>query len=86
MILFLLLLVFGSSSVSVGSRSVLREISNKDGEQFDYAVDLNATNFDAVLKETPATYALVEFFAHWYIFLAHFLIFISIYFVIIFFF
>ncbi|MBA0746534.1 hypothetical protein Gogos_009042, partial [Gossypium gossypioides] len=31
----------------------------------DYGVELNATNFDGVLKDTPATYAIVEFFAHW---------------------
>ncbi|WVY95640.1 hypothetical protein V8G54_027791 [Vigna mungo] len=34
----------------------------------DYAVELNGTNFDAVLKETPATFAIVEFFAHWLVF------------------
>ncbi|KAH1035952.1 hypothetical protein AAZX31_20G122600 [Glycine max] len=31
----------------------------------DYAVNLNATNFDAVLNDTPATFALVQFYAHW---------------------
>ncbi|KAK7846260.1 sulfhydryl oxidase 2 [Quercus suber] len=31
----------------------------------DYAVDINVTNFDAVLRDTPATFAVVEFFAHW---------------------
>ncbi|EPS57940.1 protein disulfide family, partial [Genlisea aurea] len=49
-----------------GSRSVLRSIEEGGGgENRDYAVELNATNFDSVLKETPATYALVEFYAHW---------------------
>ncbi|KVH96230.1 Erv1/Alr [Cynara cardunculus var. scolymus] len=49
---------------AAGSRSLLRAI-NGGGDQPDFAVDLNVTNFDAVLKDTPATYAIVEFFAHW---------------------
>ncbi|XP_024990142.1 sulfhydryl oxidase 2-like isoform X2 [Cynara cardunculus var. scolymus] len=49
---------------TVGSRSILRAIKRSD-DQPGCVVDLNATNFDAVLKETPATYAIVEFFAHW---------------------
>ncbi|KAM7484621.1 hypothetical protein LguiA_000630 [Lonicera macranthoides] len=70
MLLALLLLSFEASSplpVSAGSRSILRAIGNSKGEQrqHDFGVDLNVTNFDAVLKETPATYAIVEFFAHW---------------------
>ncbi|XP_024190545.1 sulfhydryl oxidase 2 [Rosa chinensis] len=43
---------------SPGSPLILRAVNNG-------TVDLNVTNFDAVLRETPATYALVEFFAHW---------------------
>ncbi|KAK4720518.1 hypothetical protein R3W88_010751 [Solanum pinnatisectum] len=55
-----------SVSVSNGSqRVILRAISGQDGEKPDFAVELNATNFDSVLKETPAPYAIVEFFAHW---------------------
>ncbi|XP_006360419.1 sulfhydryl oxidase 2 isoform X1 [Solanum tuberosum] len=55
-----------SVSVSNGSqREILRAISGQDGEKPDFAVELNATNFDSVLKETPAPYAIVEFFAHW---------------------
>uniref|UniRef100_A0A5B6Z3V7 Sulfhydryl oxidase n=1 Tax=Davidia involucrata TaxID=16924 RepID=A0A5B6Z3V7_DAVIN len=57
-----------SSSVSVGSRSILRAVNNNNnnnGDQPDFAVDLNLTNFDAVLRDTPATHAIVEFFAHW---------------------
>ncbi|XP_022881976.1 sulfhydryl oxidase 2-like isoform X1 [Olea europaea var. sylvestris] len=53
---------------SFGSRSILRSVNDakKNGaEKPDYAVDLNATIFDSVLKETPTTYAIVEFFAHW---------------------
>ncbi|KAL6618828.1 hypothetical protein ACP70R_033967 [Stipagrostis hirtigluma subsp. patula] len=30
----------------------------------DAAVDLNATNFDAILKASPESFAVVEFFAH----------------------
>nr|GMD13675.1 sulfhydryl oxidase 2-like isoform X1 [Ipomoea batatas] len=66
--LLLFLSSFGASVfVSAGShRAILRAISDeRAGGSRDYAVDLNATNFDAVLSETPATYAIVEFFAHW---------------------
>ncbi|XP_011070653.1 sulfhydryl oxidase 2 isoform X1 [Sesamum indicum] len=54
-----------STPFSVGSRSILRSIDRDRADKPDYAVELNATDFDAVLKETPATYAIVEFFAHW---------------------
>ncbi|GMJ13307.1 quiescin-sulfhydryl oxidase 2 [Hibiscus trionum] len=67
-ILILNLWIFKASSLQAGSRALLREISDNNGggnDPKDYAVELNATNFDAVLKDTPATYALVEFFAHW---------------------
>ncbi|XP_031285258.1 sulfhydryl oxidase 2 isoform X1 [Pistacia vera] len=62
LLLLLLLFVCEAVAFSAGSRSILRSISN--GE-VDNAVDLNVTNFDAVLRDTPATYAVVEFFAHW---------------------
>lgn len=71
MFLTLLLLSFGaslSSTSPVGSRpsrSLLRDISGSDHPHPDYAVDLNVTNFDQVLRDTPATHAIVEFFAHW---------------------
>lgn len=55
-----------SAPFAVGSRSLLRSIDDKS-EKPDYVVDLNATNFDSVLSETPATYAIVEFFAHWFV-------------------
>lgn len=59
-----------SVSVSNGSqRRILRVISGQDGEKPDFAVELNATNFDSVLKETPAPYAIVEFYAHWSVYL-----------------
>ncbi|GFQ06891.1 sulfhydryl oxidase 1 [Phtheirospermum japonicum] len=68
-ITLLILTVFFSSnevlsSPAIGSRSILRSIDDK-AEKPDYAVELNATNFDSVLKDTPAAYAIVEFFAHW---------------------
>ncbi|KAK6134162.1 hypothetical protein DH2020_032112 [Rehmannia glutinosa] len=53
-----------STPFAIGSRLILRSIDDK-AEKPDYAVELNATNFDSVLKETPAAYAVVEFFAHW---------------------
>ncbi|XP_018678201.2 sulfhydryl oxidase 1 isoform X1 [Musa acuminata AAA Group] len=31
----------------------------------DATVELNSSNFDSVLKESPASFAIVEFFAHW---------------------
>ncbi|XP_022150611.1 sulfhydryl oxidase 2 isoform X2 [Momordica charantia] len=62
LILCLSALRLGASS---GSRSILRVVADNAGDAQDYAVDLNATSFDAVLKDTPATFAVVEFFAHW---------------------
>lgn len=53
------------SAFSVGSRSILREVSSSGVGAVDYAVELNATNFDAVLRDTPASFSVVEFFAHW---------------------
>ncbi|KAI3855526.1 hypothetical protein MKW92_043334 [Papaver armeniacum] len=65
-VIVLLLFVFclEVSSSTVGSRSILRVISD-DTDLPDAAVDLNTTNFDSVLKDTPASFAIVEFFAHW---------------------
>ncbi|XP_011655812.1 sulfhydryl oxidase 2 isoform X2 [Cucumis sativus] len=65
--LFVLILCLSALrlGVSLGSRSILRTVTDKSGDSEDYAVDLNATNFDAVLRDTPATFAVVEFFAHW---------------------
>ncbi|KAI3910468.1 hypothetical protein MKX01_034862 [Papaver californicum] len=65
-VIVLLLFVFclEVSSFTVGSRSILRVISD-DSDLPDAAVDLNTTNFYSVLKDTPASFAIVEFFAHW---------------------
>ncbi|KFK33346.1 hypothetical protein AALP_AA5G002100 [Arabis alpina] len=60
----LLSLVTAASS-SPGSRSILRDIGGGNADQKDKAVELNSTNFDSVLHDTPAKYAVVEFFAHW---------------------
>ncbi|KAJ4974016.1 hypothetical protein NE237_007190 [Protea cynaroides] len=60
---FLLLLSLQVSSVSVGSRAILRTLSGPDIP--DAAADLNSTNFDEVLRNSPASFAIVEFFAHW---------------------
>ena len=65
-ILTLFLLSFlGLSWAYSGSRSILRAINVQNDDLHDHGVELNVTNFDSVLKETPATYAVVEFFAHW---------------------
>ena len=67
--LFLCLLSVCSVCCSAASpssrRAILREVNDNGGDHPDYAVELNVTNFDTVLKDTPATYAVVEFFAHW---------------------
>lgn len=69
-VFFLILshLSFEASSFPVGSRSLLRVMDSKpsiSSDLPDAAVDLNATNFDAVLRLTPAPHAIVEFFANW---------------------
>ncbi|XP_010554001.1 PREDICTED: sulfhydryl oxidase 2 isoform X2 [Tarenaya hassleriana] len=60
-----LLSLEAAASFSPGSRSILRDIGGGNADQKDYAVELNFTNFDSVLHDTPARYAVVEFFAHW---------------------
>ncbi|XP_010924152.2 sulfhydryl oxidase 1 isoform X2 [Elaeis guineensis] len=63
LLLFLLLLSGFVSSAGPG-RSLLRSLG--DGPDLpDAAVDLNSSNFDRVLKESQAAFAVVEFFAHW---------------------
>ncbi|KAF9673963.1 hypothetical protein SADUNF_Sadunf10G0078400 [Salix dunnii] len=54
-----------AASFQSGSRSILRALSGENKALVDYAVDLNSTNFDSVLRDTPATHAIVEFFANW---------------------
>ncbi|KAJ9140840.1 hypothetical protein P3X46_031437 [Hevea brasiliensis] len=61
----LLLLSSKAASFLPGSRSILRELSNDNAVKADYAIDFNITNFDAVLRDTSATFAIVEFFARW---------------------
>ncbi|KAM1102290.1 hypothetical protein FF1_011087 [Malus domestica] len=54
-----------SASSAAGSRSILRAVNDDNADVRDFAVDLNASSFDAVLSDTPASFAVVEFFAHW---------------------
>ncbi|KAK4785935.1 hypothetical protein SAY86_002624 [Trapa natans] len=53
------------SGSSIGSRSILREVPSNGVGAVEYALELNATNFDAILSDSPASFSLVEFFAHW---------------------
>ncbi|KAL0799597.1 hypothetical protein Bca101_054772 [Brassica carinata] len=54
-----------ATSFSPGSRSILRDIgSSVISDHKDNAVELNATNFDSVFQDTPAKFAVLEFFAH----------------------
>ncbi|KAK8526281.1 hypothetical protein V6N13_017332 [Hibiscus sabdariffa] len=65
--LILNLWILKASSLQPGSRALLRALADNNGggtDLKDFAVELNATDFDVVLKDTPATYAVVEFFAH----------------------
>lgn len=58
-----------TTSFSPGSRSILRDIgSSVIVDHKDNAVELNATNFDSVFQDTPAKFAVLEFFAHWSVF------------------
>ncbi|XP_016547184.1 sulfhydryl oxidase 2 isoform X5 [Capsicum annuum] len=68
-VIMLLISILGLCTVTSGSheRVILRAIikeekSNKNGE---FAIDLNATNFDSVFNDTPTPFAILEFFAHW---------------------
>lgn len=62
-----------AAAFSVGSRAILRSLGDTEKKvEVDHAVELNATNFDAVLRDTPATYAVVEFFANWLVFFLFF--------------
>lgn len=68
-LLLCLLLRSEAAAFSVGSRAILRSLGDTEKKvEVDHAVELNATNFDAVLRDTPATYAVVEFFANWLVF------------------
>ncbi|KAF3334741.1 sulfhydryl oxidase 2 isoform X2 [Carex littledalei] len=51
-------------STGASERVLLRSLGDV-GRGADAAVDLNSTNFDEVLKSSPTSYAIVEFFAHW---------------------
>ncbi|GJN15147.1 hypothetical protein PR202_gb02040 [Eleusine coracana subsp. coracana] len=63
-----LLLVLAIAAASLNAVSALRSLGVREGAgagDGDAAIDLNATNFDAFLKASPESFAVVEFFAHW---------------------
>ncbi|RRT71287.1 hypothetical protein B296_00013296, partial [Ensete ventricosum] len=50
--------------VLVPGLDALRTLGDGNGaDALDAAVELNASNFDSVLKESPLKFAVVEFFA-----------------------
>ncbi|KAG0465536.1 hypothetical protein HPP92_019700 [Vanilla planifolia] len=64
MVLMIVLPSFEAFTGVVGHRrSVLRVLGDGDGSM-DYALDLNSSTFDSVLKDSPTSFAIVEFFAH----------------------
>ncbi|KAL2938381.1 Sulfhydryl oxidase 2 [Bienertia sinuspersici] len=72
LLIFFCLIFEVSSSSSIGSRSLLRKIIDDELKTVDelhsnnnVVVELNDTNFKNVLRETPAPFSIVEFFAHW---------------------
>lgn len=69
LVFFLSALLLGFNEASLdgaGSRSILRAVGGRVGDgSVEYGVELNASNFDAELKDTPASFAIVEFFANW---------------------
>ncbi|MQM18585.1 hypothetical protein Taro_051582 [Colocasia esculenta] len=46
-------------------RSLLRALGDGSDDLPDVALELNGSDFDAVLRQSPARFAVVEFFAHW---------------------
>ncbi|XP_047333151.1 sulfhydryl oxidase 2-like isoform X2 [Impatiens glandulifera] len=63
--LFTCIATSSPSPLYPGSRSILRAITGNTADPPDFVVDLNITNFASALKDTPATHAVVEFFANW---------------------
>ncbi|KAL6010947.1 Sulfhydryl oxidase 1 [Asimina triloba] len=64
----LFLLCFGAPSSSLPDVGVVRDPPRSQFRAIndpDAATDLSAANFDVVLRESPASFAVVEFFAHW---------------------
>nr|GEU47599.1 sulfhydryl oxidase 2-like isoform X2 [Tanacetum cinerariifolium] len=58
--LFIFFTFQSNFQTAIGSRTIKRDVDISNS-----VVDLNATNFDIVFKETPATFVIVEFYAHW---------------------
>ncbi|KAJ0985733.1 hypothetical protein J5N97_004089 [Dioscorea zingiberensis] len=64
-LLLLVLPALEASVIALGPRrSILRHLGD-GADPPDVVVELNNSNFDAVLRESPANFAIVEFFAHW---------------------
>jgi thiol oxidase len=59
-----LFLQLSLSAMGASQRLLLRSLA-EGGRRPDAAVDLDGTNFDEALKNSPTSYAIVEFFAHW---------------------
>ncbi|OMO88094.1 Thioredoxin-like protein [Corchorus olitorius] len=65
-ILILNLSILQASASPVASRTLLGETGGGGGsDPKEYAVELDANNFDGVLNNTSATFAIVEFYAQW---------------------
>jgi thiol oxidase len=60
-----LFLQLSLSAMGASERVLLRSLTD-GGRGPDAALDLNNTNFDEVLNNSPSSYAIVEFFAHWF--------------------
>ncbi|XP_019160203.1 PREDICTED: sulfhydryl oxidase 2-like isoform X1 [Ipomoea nil] len=61
----LLLLFTATLLLSSYGYGASESVSSSSAEKRNFAVDLTAVDFDAVLRDTPASYAIVEFYAHW---------------------
>ncbi|XP_031475818.1 sulfhydryl oxidase 2-like isoform X2 [Nymphaea colorata] len=56
--------IWAAGGSAAGQRRWLLRSLNDPGSS-DFAVELNGSNFDEVLKNAPSPWAIVEFFAHW---------------------
>ncbi|KAF3787043.1 Sulfhydryl oxidase 1 [Nymphaea thermarum] len=56
--------IWEAGGSAAGQRRWLLRSLNDPGSS-DFAVELNGSNFDEVLKNAPSPWAIVEFFAHW---------------------
>ncbi|KAJ0985732.1 hypothetical protein J5N97_004088 [Dioscorea zingiberensis] len=65
LLLFLVLPALEASVITLEPRRSFPRHLGDRADPPDAAVQLNNSNFDAVLSESPANFAIVEFFAHW---------------------